>query len=353
MASNNKSITASVRFLFDVSAMPQARMQLVKLANAADGLQNTLNKVNQMSMKLDETAGGLRDFSDRVLQPMQDAAQNFVQYVGATNSVGQAWLKTSLQLEQAQLRIGKAAANALQPMQQTIADITSKTAEFIEQHPELLRFAASTAGIAAGAAAVLSAGSQLAGILSSGAQQLLNAARFLTSSPLGIGGLALGAGATAGFFGGKALAPLLANMGIMSKSDAEAVQRQKASDVFATAVKLFALTISQFAKFANEFSQNIQKRFGQGPIAQALLTAANMATGGTFKDALSGTGAGLQQTQSQIAEVFDKLLKDFDKTVNGTGTGGGNQQRIIQDQILYGFQGFLQQMQQAQAQYEM
>ncbi len=349
MAANNRTISASIRFLFDISSMPQARMQIAKLSAAAEGLQGALNKVNEMSMRLDETAGGLRDFADRVLQPMQDAAQNFVGYVGATNSVGQAWLKTSLQLEQAQLRIGKAAATALQPMQQAIADITSKTAEFIEQHPELLRFAASTAGIAAGAAMVLSAGSQLAGILSSGAQQLLNAARFLGTSKLGIAGLALGAGAAGGFFGAKALAGAAAGAGIISQKDAAAIQQQKATDVFVTAVKLFAMTIAEFAKIANQFAEIITKLGGSDLlkfIDQGFL-------GGTLqKTGLTGTQGGLQNVYKDIYGTIDKFIADFDKTINGTGSTG-NQGRILQDQILYGFQGFLQQMQQAQAQYEM
>ncbi len=355
MATNAKTVTASIRFLFDVSAMPQAAAQLQKLDKAATSLQGGLNKVNQMTQKMDDISSNLRDFSDRVIQPMQDMAQNFVQYVGATNSIGQTWLKTSLQLEQAQLRIGRTAAKALQPMQQTIADITEKTADFIDQHPEIVKLAAGTAGIAAGAAAVISAGSQLMGILSAGAQQLMNAARFLATSRVGIGGAALGAGAVGGFFAGKAIAGGLANAGLMDKDYAKAVQAQGPLDLLKNTIKVLGMITLGWSRLIDLVRNSLKETFAY---VSALWEGvkSSLTVGGDFQKAFDEEyqkriSAAKINSDKAVVDFFNGITDQIDQL--SSGTGAGNQSKIIQDQILYGFEGFLQQMQQAQAQYQL
>src|SRR5574340_14621 len=88
-------------------------------------------------------------------------ASNYAQYAGAAEQAGSAYLQTSSRIEQANLRLGRVAADALNPWRDALADILEKAAQAAEQNPGTAKGLLAGAFVAAGSGAALAGASQV------------------------------------------------------------------------------------------------------------------------------------------------------------------------------------------------
>jgi hypothetical protein len=93
---------------------------------------------------------------------------NYLRQVGMASEEGRRWLAAQEDIEDAQLRIGKVASEAIVPFMEKVADLAESGARFVEEHPDLVQAFVATGGI------LVTAGT-LTNILSKGIKLFMDA----------------------------------------------------------------------------------------------------------------------------------------------------------------------------------
>ena len=128
-----------------------------KMIQDAKDLRRETRLISREIFILKDTA---QDLDDRVVKPLLAigtvitgsivaSAVSYINKMKESNEVTQDWRKTTLQIEQAQMRIGEVAARSLLPYYQKLSQVARDIAGFIERNPGVIE-----AGIKIGATAL-------------------------------------------------------------------------------------------------------------------------------------------------------------------------------------------------------
>lgn len=197
--------------------------------------EQRINSLRESAKKIGEGGQTVAATGVGILAPFLVSIRSYVQYAGMADVASRQWLDSQKKLEQAQLRVGRAAAAVVAPALETVAGAVEKVSYWVEQNPELLKMVMGTGGIMAGAGSLMMLAARgiklvadvksiaAAALQSAAAQKMLAAAGIQASAANkmslgGMGGIAgkaaVGAGAVAvggtigGFLADKIFGPL-------------------------------------------------------------------------------------------------------------------------------------------------
>jgi hypothetical protein len=140
-----------------------------RFTNTAFG-QNMLLGIAGYTVSM--TGARLAQYSQALVKPVQD----YVKYAGMAQQESRAWLATTNELAQANLRIGRALATGTLPTQKAITWAAQQWATLLEKHPTLAGAVGVVSAVGTGAGRVLEVGGQaLSAIASFKTLQLLMA----------------------------------------------------------------------------------------------------------------------------------------------------------------------------------
>lgn len=143
----------------------QLSKQLVLVNAEINKLKNEQEQLFRSSLKninsIRETAEKLEGISIRIgavgygiLQTYSSMANKYAAAVGETEQLGKKWIDTNKEIENAQIRLGRVAAQTLQPYQKTIADLLDGLSGVAEKSPQLSGALAALGGLATAAGGV-------------------------------------------------------------------------------------------------------------------------------------------------------------------------------------------------------
>ncbi len=78
------------------------------------------------------------------------AAKNYIKDAKQADDLTRKWARSTAEIEESQKRIGRVAAQAVLPLLEQAASVSSKVANFVEDHPELIKIALNTGILIAG-----------------------------------------------------------------------------------------------------------------------------------------------------------------------------------------------------------
>lgn len=213
-----------------------------EIAKQSISLKEVVSTLDMMSRKLgglgQEILGGWQFAPVKQLESLFNLTgmmDKYLRQAGLASEEGRRWALAMDDIEEAQLRIGAVASEALVPFMEQVANLAEKGAGFVEEHPDLIRGIVTAGGILVSAgtlASVLSKGVKMfmdvkgiaaAALQSKAAQTMLKAAGIqATAGTGGVGGAASGLGGLAsgimGPIGAGGAAATLGQVAIMAGS---------------------------------------------------------------------------------------------------------------------------------------
>jgi len=253
-----KPMAQTERVLRGLLRIEADKASLSKLQQGISGIVKALRTTEEAALRasealevLDRLTGdrGIGQAAKSMLQPLETLSQSYVSMMGVTEIASRRWIQSTERLTTAQVNLGRAATTALQPMQDQLVKIVETTSQFITQHPQLLQFAAGSAGVVLAASTALSVAVQMGeGIVAASKmiKELRNLAGF--AGALGAGGiLALGlpTAVVGGTLGARAIAGGLGSAGAISQNTAAAIQEQNIADVLTRYPQYLLIAIKQ------------------------------------------------------------------------------------------------------------
>lgn len=154
----DRAVTAQIKLLFSAQSMGAMQQAMRSMVQGLNNVEDAIERSNQAFSTLGDTGASMIEIAQSFLNPLQSASDAYVQRFGMMEKTSARWIQSTLKLEQAQMKLGRAATQALQPMQDQMVSLMGTIANFVSAHPELLRFAVGTAGT------ILAAGTAMAGI---------------------------------------------------------------------------------------------------------------------------------------------------------------------------------------------
>lgn len=245
-------------------------------------------------------------------------AKKYIDSTEESNELTERWAKSSERVSEAQMRIGKVAAEAVLPLFEKLADISEKAAAFVEKHPGVIEGGLKASIVAAGLGGIgllVSKGITLYAdvkMIAVGDMQLL-AAKIMSDAAnkqlaAATGGKATGAAGTAATVSRAAPAGAAAAGGISAGAVAAiaaaatanlllSIQLLKFTDAAeAATVKLTGSAVAA-RTFGDALRIMVQPLFPFVPILNNLRTSIEMTTNATAKKTQEETKA----TQSTVA----------------------------------------------------
>lgn len=146
-----ETIETTIRSIEQEATDTFAKQYVDAARKAAEETQNLAERAGRLGVALG-AAGGAG------LLAMGGLASKYAEFSGMAEDTSRAWLDTSDRIEQAQLRLGRASAQALDPWRNALAGILEQMASIAEQNPGTM------SGMAAGAVAAAGAGGGLAAV---------------------------------------------------------------------------------------------------------------------------------------------------------------------------------------------
>lgn len=233
MADAERNLRVKISYGTDPASAQQAAQGNKAIEQQARASARAIGDAESRTNRLTNAAGGLRTMglavgaaSAAMSTFLMSSAKAYIQQVGVSEVASRKWLYSTKQLEDAQLRVGRAIVEQAAPYMEKLANLAQKSADFAEKHPEVVKGAillaggsaafvgvATTAGAAistyqkvfgaVGAAGLLKGGVSAAGTAIGGATTAAGAAGGLTA--LGVAGSVLG-GLGVGLLGNNLLA---------------------------------------------------------------------------------------------------------------------------------------------------
>lgn len=190
MADAERNLRVKIQYVTDAQGAQAAAQGNKTIESQARNSAQAISGADERLKKLTATAGQLRNVGMAVGAIggvmsgfLLSTAKAYVQQVGTSEAASRKWLYSTKQLEDAQIRVGRAITEQAAPYLEKMADLAQKTANFAEKHPEVVKGALMTAG-----------GLTAAGALLTGGGAALTAYTKITST---LGGLGLLKGAAA------------------------------------------------------------------------------------------------------------------------------------------------------------
>lgn len=220
---DDKELKVTIRYNTDTRGAEEALKKNQQLKEGIDRTSNSTKDSAKALAEMGKTADQLQKVG-MVLTAIGGAGtaaiaksiSNYISAVGSTEGTSKAWLNTSNQIQEANVRIGRSLTQAVLPAYQNIAGVVDKIAEFSEKNPEAVKAGVGVVGAAtAGGTALL------------GASQMLRALKAMgvtlpTASSLGLGANAAawlpavgyGLSGAAGIGLGDMISRAMGNMGL-------------------------------------------------------------------------------------------------------------------------------------------
>lgn len=263
----DRSASAQIKLQFQANGLAASLTGLKNLTRALINTELSIENVETAFRNLEDVGASMTDIANAVIEPMTRLSEQYTQRFGIMEATSTRWLKSTMKLEQAQLRMGRAATQALQPLRDKMVDTIEALADFIEQNPELLKLAVGAAG------SLLAAGTAIAGISKAVAaiNQLRSAMRALSATQGLMGGVAnigatgalVSAGAVFGNQIAKAMAPFIDGLDDAAKAQ---IAQSDIWDAVASGLELVAIgvyklnhTIIDLEKGMVDLAANIAK----------------------------------------------------------------------------------------------
>lgn len=98
-----------------------------------------MNELRETSERLTSISMVITGLGASLTGPIVLAARSYSQYAGMAEKTSRNWLTQTTRIEQAQLRIGRAGAQAVLPFMEKAADLATKVAKVADQHPEAIK----------------------------------------------------------------------------------------------------------------------------------------------------------------------------------------------------------------------
>lgn len=158
MAIDPRILKAILRFGVDRQTLGEVEDGARDVEDALEAVERKLADVREAADALSTVGETLAVAGAAMVAPFALAAQNYVQYAGRADVVSRRWLDNQRRLEQAQLRVGRVAAQAILPVMEKLANLAEDAADFAEKHPDaikgILYVGGSLAAVGAAAATV-------------------------------------------------------------------------------------------------------------------------------------------------------------------------------------------------------
>jgi hypothetical protein len=129
-------------------------------ARMTQAVRESSQRMREMAERIQNVGRTMAIAGGVVTAGMAKSANDYAQKAGPLEETSRKWLATSKELEQANLRLGRASAQALQPWYDRLAQITNMAAEYAEKHPNTMAGLATAAVAAVGAGGVMEAAGQ-------------------------------------------------------------------------------------------------------------------------------------------------------------------------------------------------
>lgn len=125
----------------------QVHREIEQTARAVDGRLNQafqeterqINNVRKTADGLSQVGQSMAMIGGGMIAPFLLAANSYVQVAGRADQASRDWLDQQKRLEQAQLRIGRVAAQSIVPVMETLAGLAEDAADFAEKHPDAIK----------------------------------------------------------------------------------------------------------------------------------------------------------------------------------------------------------------------
>lgn len=271
---------------------------------AAEETAKAYAKAAESAMKLREVGAQLAIVGGAMLAPFLVAAQSYEQRYKGLEKTANDYAAAQQRSADANARLGRSAASALLPVMNDIAKLQEKAARFVEEHPDLVRFA-----IGAGAA-LASGGAFLAAVGQAGA---IVARLNQLAAGGGVGGTVLKAGVgVAAVAGGTQLGLTIVNE-LTKQGFFEAFGRGKNevvqfSDIMKTLREIIGGGLLIAAKAVSDAFLSLQR-------VEGILEGAWMLAKNGIEDFIDKVRIGFQKFIIGIEDLADKIGTEFGKMV--------------------------------------
>jgi hypothetical protein len=158
---DERVLRAILRFGLDKQSAEQVKKgtlgikdALVKVQQQAKATQDEMNRVREKAERLGSVSMSMAGVGGAIVGSLALAASKYVASAGQAESSSRRWLAATKDLESAQIRVGRVAAEAILPALETAAEVAEKASKFVEDHPDLVANALKIGTVVAGLGAV-------------------------------------------------------------------------------------------------------------------------------------------------------------------------------------------------------
>lgn len=123
----------------------KAKVAIDGMAKGSRDVRDNLYNLRDIGEKLNQIGMGMQNAGNALLSPLQNAMAAYMEQQAAIKEAGgqmsksaKAYLDAQKQMQQAYVRIGAIATDKLVPVIEKAANLLTKFADFLEQHPELV-----------------------------------------------------------------------------------------------------------------------------------------------------------------------------------------------------------------------
>lgn len=139
MPTDPRILKAILKFSVDKQTLGEVEDGARSLEDSLDDVERKLTDVREAADALSMVGETLAVAGAAMVAPFALAAQSYVQYAGRADVVSRRWLGNQRRLEQASLRVGRVAAQAILPVMEKVADLAEDAADFAEKHPGAIK----------------------------------------------------------------------------------------------------------------------------------------------------------------------------------------------------------------------
>lgn len=324
---NEQVLRALLRFSFDKRTATQVRRGITSIEDVMSDLED---QIDQSQRSLDRLVKGTQLFGvvgqelsgigRAISDPLRQAALGYIQQAGRAEETSRQWLNATEDLERAQFRVGRAAAEAVLPVLEKAAEVASKASEFVRDHPGVVKAAMTVGTAVATLGAVGTAVSRGIKLYADVKMATMEAKRFLAATIMGRAA-------------DKQLAAAGAMQGAAGTGRTGAALGQVGKVLGAVTIAATAVYVT--GKLTEEIGESIygakewkDYRKDQSWILQGLgqipkILGGAVATAGTM-GAIVQASVGMDEqalTSSRNVGALAVKLFDFGETISGVGKG--------------------------------
>lgn len=134
-----------------VAAMQEVSKESEKTSKSSSDTAKSFDSMYESSKLLTKTGLSLITFGTSLATAMTFSAKNYVNQVGMADSTSRQWLKTTFEIKESYIGIGRVAAQAVLPYMQKASELAKGVSDYTQKHPEIAKVGM---GVAAGSIAI-------------------------------------------------------------------------------------------------------------------------------------------------------------------------------------------------------